>query len=306
MRASSLSTYARNKLGRSLVQLSLAMPMTIGCATWLPNDHKPSPIVKGFGNSEVSKDSVGIETILLRLDSTQMLRYAELWAQIDEQAVAPELRADLDRNGLRAGKLSGNIPSLLDEWIRANEKRLDEDPLEKTGLASDVSAYSQRWRCRPNLRKELTVRNVASGQACVFYHDGTPKGRNFDAPHFLFGLQTLPYGDSTAKVRLTPEMQYGEYLRKVIASESALRTDNRRESIVWDKLAVELRLNQGDLIVIGPTEAVRGLGEHFFHTRSQTGELQPVLMLAKLTDTRLDDAFAPEESARVVHNAQHH
>ena len=78
----------------------------------------------------------------------------------------------------------------------------------------------------------------------------------------------------------------------MVARESAVRTDIRRESVSFEPLAIELRIQQGDCIVIGPTTDSRGLGEHYFHTKTQSGEIQPVLLLVRWSEANTDDAFA--------------
>jgi hypothetical protein len=263
-----------------------------GCATWVPTSDEPAAVKRGFSAQGSPTDVAEIETILVRLDMNQSQRLPELWAQIDEQAIRPELRMAMDKNGMRAGKLSANLPPLLDEWIRETVRRLGEDPLEQVGFAADISSFSQLWRCRANSRKDLNVRKFASEAVCVFYHDGSSKGRVYDSPQFLYSLQAAPLGDSSATLRLTPEIHYGEPVRKVITRDAAIRTDLRRESVVWEQLMIDLKIQRGDCIVIGPTNESRGLGEHFFHTKTQTGEIQPVLMLVRLSESSLDDTFA--------------
>ncbi|HUP81704.1 MAG TPA: hypothetical protein VM260_24340 [Pirellula sp.] len=246
----------------------------------------------GFGATAASSDVAGVETILVRLSSSQAERLPELWMQIDEQALKPELRSVLDKNGMRAGKIAGNMPPLLDEWVRQTVRRIGEDPLEQSGLAADVSSYAQLWRCRANVRKELSVRNLSPGKANVVYHDASTKECMYDAPHFIYSIQAIPHGDASATIRLTPELEHGELVKKMVARESAVRTNSRRESVIWDHLAIELRIQQGGYIVIGPTTDSRGLGEHYFHTRIKNGEIQPVLLLIRLSEANANGVFA--------------
>ncbi len=269
-----------------------------GCSGWLPVSKEPPPIEKSFARVEVPRDTVGIESIVIRLDNHQAEMLPDVWASLDEQVVAPELRIALDRNGLRAGKASGHLPATLDQWVRVHEQRRDEDPLEQVGLASDASTFAQLWRCRPDSRKELTVRKLFTEDATVFYVDSGNKGAVFRSPHFLYSLQAKSHGDGSATVRLVPEIKYGEMRRVVVAKDSAIRTDERQDSIVWDGMAVEMRLQHGDCVVLGATPNPRALGEHFFQTRTKDGEMQHVLLLVRLSETHHDETFTPTESAR--------
>lgn len=268
-----------------------------GCASWLPNHEEPASTHASFAPQTPSIETVGIETLLVRLDASQAERVSELWAFVDEQAIKPETRIAMDRNGIRAGKIASNMPPLLEQWVRQTMQRVDENPLEQAGYAADVSSYSQLWRCRSNTRKELTIRRL-NGPVEIRFDKGTPEAGLFDSPHFFYSINAAPAGDSSATVRLTPELEHGDFVRKVVAREAAIRPDNRRESIVWQQLSIDLRLKQGDYILVGPTEESRGLGEHYFHTQTQNGDIQPVLLVVRLSESRLDDSFAnPKHTA---------
>ena len=281
--------------GRTLrVLVLVGLIFQSGCATWLPSGEEPpeASVKHGIGATTTSGDVAGVETILVRLSSSQAERLPDLWVQIDEQALKPELRIAIDKNGMRAGKIAGNTPPLLDEWVRQTVRRIGEDPLEQAGFAADVSSYAQLWRCRANVRKELSVRNLSAGKTNVAYHDASTRERVYDAPHFIYSIQTTPHGDASATIRLTPELEHGDLVKKMVARESAVRTNSRRESVTWDQLAIELRIQQGDYIVIGPTTDSRGLGKHYFHTRTKNGEIQPVLLLVRLSEASADGVFA--------------
>ena len=276
-----------------LVALCASLAIQLGCASWLPTGEEPIAVsgAKPFGSAQTASDAAGVETILVRLNPQQAALLPDLWAQIDEQAVQPELRIALDKNGMRAGKISGHTPLLLDQWVRQTVQRIGEDPLEQAGFAADVSSYSQLWRCRDNVRKELSVRNFTAGSMTVGYYDVGPKEQVYDAPHFVYAIHATPHGDGSATVHLTPEMQHGELVKKVVARELAVRQDTRRESVVWEPLTVKLRIQQGDTVVIGPTSDSRGLGEHFFHTKTHKGDTQPVLMLVRLSEANSNAPF---------------
>jgi len=283
------------KVGLSFCACLLVSP---GCATWLPAGSEPAAAsaARSFGVTTPSPDSAGIETILVRIEGAQAKRLTELWQQIDEQVLTPELRFAMDKNGIRAGKIACGMPSLLEQWILQTEARVGEDPMEQAGFAADVSSFSQLWRCRTNVRKELSVRKSGAGPISLFYNDTAPKGHVFDEAHFIYAMQAAPMGDTSATIRLVPEVQHGELVKRVDTAAAGIRLGTRRESVTWDQLAIDLRIQRGDCIVIGPTPESRGLGEHFFHTKTQSGEIQPVLLLVRLSESAKDDAFEHPKS----------
>lgn len=279
----------------SLALASVLSNIVVGCTGWLPSAREPAPIQKSFAKVDIPRDTVGLESIVIRLDPHQAAQLPEVWKSLDEQVVAPELRIALDQNGMRAGKASAYLPPILEQWVRSNERRRDEDPLEQVGLAADVSTFAQLWRCRADSRKELTLRKLASENATIFYFDDGNKGGVFRSPHFLVSLQAKPKEDGSALVRLVPEIKHGEVRRVVVAKDSAIRTDERQDSISWEKMGIEIQLRQGDCIVLGATPEPRSLGEHFFQTRTKDGDQQHVLLLVRLSEARLDQGFSPKD-----------
>jgi hypothetical protein len=65
-------------------------------------------------------------------------------------------------------------------------------------------------------------------------------------------------------------------------------------------MAIEIALNRGDCIVLGATPDPRALGEHFFQTRTKDGDRQHVLLLVRLSEARLDDAFIANDPSPTV------
>jgi len=264
----------------------------VGCASWLPSGEEPTrPAIGGFGAPENPADTAGVETILIRLDPSQAEGLSAMWGSIDEQAIAPDLRIRLDKNGMRAGKVSGHVPPMLVDWVRETVQRLENDPLEQAGFAADVSSYSQLWRCRKNAKKELTVRKLTDEEINIKYFSDTDSDQAYQSPHLLFSIQAEPLNDHSARVQVTPSMQYGELMRKAVTRESGIHMDTLRESQTWLPLMIDLKLQQGDCLVIGPTEESRGLGESFLHTKTKTGEIQPVLLLVRLSELNKNDTF---------------
>lgn len=272
--------------------LGLVASTASGCAHWLPSRKEPEPRKSTILSQELAPDTVGIESILLRLSSVESQQMPDLWAYADEQVLAPEPRMLLDRNGLRAGKFSGQIPAIVQAWVAQNATRIEQDPMEQAGVVADVSSFSQLWRCRPDQRKVLTVRNLPKETVTLFYNEEGFRGGQFPAPHFLFSLYAKPNGPQSAQVLLRPEVEYGQTRRSVVAKDSAIRTEERRETLRWESLSLMLNMQRGDCLMITATAEPRGIGEHFFRTRSKEGEIQDVILLVRVAELNAPDEFS--------------
>ena len=292
------------RTSRRCFLVSMLASSTCGCAHWLPARKEPEPSKPTILSQDVARDTVGIETILLRLSSVESQQMQELWAYADEQIISPEQRLLLDRNGLRAGKFAGQLPAITQAWISQNADRIQKDPMEQAGVVADVSNFSQLWRCRPDQRKVLTVRNLSKETVTLFYNEEGFRGGQFPAPHFLFSLYAKPQGPRSAQVLIRPELEYGQSRRSVVAKDSAIRTEERRESIVWDSLAMVVQMQQGDCLIVTGSPEPRGIGEHFFRTRSKEGEVQDVILLVRVAELNAPDEFAEAQSMPTQKNTQ--
>ena len=204
------------------VYLTLGWVVLAGCATWKPSGDQPPPIRAGIQTAPLASDSVAIETIIIRLTPEQTPRLEELWRLADEQILPPEQRLQLDDNGVRVGKLA-IVPPVLETWIREIGERQSNDTMEQTGLAADVKTMAYHLRCRANSVKEISLRDLNNDRVTIFYNQDGFKGRQLEKPRFLFKLKASPESDSSAKIRVSPEIEYGELRSKVIVREAALR-----------------------------------------------------------------------------------
>lgn len=271
--------------------LGLMFGLVGGCARWLPKVTEEVPVGVAPRRVELSSDTVGVETILLRLTALDAQGLPELWGASDEQFLSAGLRMELDRNGLRVGVFHGMLPGVVQRWIGENAERIQSDPLEQAGVVADVSSFTQIFRCRASQRKELTIRNLQRDSVTLLYNDGGVKGGRYDRPHFLMSLQATPNGDGSARLQLIPEMEYGQAKRVVVAKDSAIRTDERRERVVWKEMGLDLQLQLGDCLLMGATMPAHGLGEHFFRTLTRGSEIEDVILLVRISELHPPDEF---------------
>lgn len=271
-----------------------------GCATWLPSGESPKPIEYGLKPPPLAEEAVVIETIVLRLNKDQQNRLHELWNVCDQQILSPEQRLLWDKNGMRLGKLTGSIPSVLETWLNETEKRAEADPLEKTGLTADVVSVARQWRCRADSKKEIPLRDLGTVQnkVSLFYYDGALKGRDLDRPRMFWTMTGSPVRDGTANVTLSPDLEHGEYRSRFIVRDNAVRPVSEREKLNFEKLAIELRLQRQDCLVIGPTFERKGVGAEFLHSLTVEGHYEPVLLLVRYQQSGSDNVFNQVASAK--------
>jgi hypothetical protein len=269
-----------------------------GCATWMPSGEQPPAIETRIRTPPLGSESVAIDSFLLRVQSEDSIKLEQLWSQIDQQIVAPELRLELHKNGMRVGKISSSLPSILESWVRDTERRREEDAFEMAGLVADVKSEAVLWRCKASSIKEISIRNLSSQTIPLFYHVDGLKGKSLFSPRFYYSMSAIPGTDHTADVKLVPEIEHGEFTNKLIVRDAALRQVPEREKLNFVPLKVQLKMHRGDTLVIGPTQERKALGAEFLHSLTQENIHEPVLLLLRLSNSGVDSNFAPNDASQ--------
>jgi hypothetical protein len=291
-KAKSVSTRVRFWIGSAVCVLPL-LSIT-GCATWYNLKHQPEEPTNNLPAPKSSPDVVTVETIFLRLNAEDDLQWQDVWARIDEQSLDIDLRRRLDQNGIRGGVINGELPPVVDHWVERAAQAIQSDVFEQASIAADVSTHMQTLRCRTGKRKELTIRSQRQGSISLLHSDGkNAKGQVFEEPTMLFDLRTSPNLDGSARIRLVPEIQHGQFVPTFLGGEMAFRREMRRQSETWDDLAVTVNLAPGQTLLLTSTEPARGLGEHFFYSQTAEMKFERTVLLLRMVNTQLDALFDP-------------
>ncbi len=286
---------------RELLLVWLMLFAVQGCAKW-----KPDPVADSklpLPAPQMSPDSVTIETVLVRFPNESIGQLEQLWQATDESIVPLEHRRHLDKNGIRAGLLMGDLPLVVREQLQRVSSAVTTDALEYAGLAADADNRGHLFTCRAGRRRELTVRReIANPMTIVTTRGGALSGDTFMRATALFDLRAIPHSDGTVTLRLIPEVQHGEHQQAYVSSEFGVRPEIRRQQAVWQDLAIEAKLKPQELLVIASTQPPKALGQGFFTTRTAEQTEEHVVLLIRLAKTQLDDLFAPDivEQARAL------
>ncbi|RMF39573.1 MAG: hypothetical protein D6753_13490 [Planctomycetota bacterium] len=271
-----------------------------GCAQWKTQPPAPAPN-KGLPTASAQPDVVTLETVLVRIPSDAEGELARVWMASDESVLGIAQRRLLARNGLRAGLLIGEIPTLLRDQLQRTGSRQATDAMEGAGLAADVDNRMHRLQCRAGKRKELVVRRSLTAPLTVVgvSPDGSLVGDTFRQPRILFDLRATPMGGRQARIRLIPEIEHGDARQTFVASEVGIRPSLERPRRTWEALEIDAILREDQILMIGATLPPKALGKAFFTTITADKATEHVVLLVRLTATRIDELFAPEQLAQV-------
>jgi hypothetical protein len=235
----------------------------------------------------MSSDTVVLEIAFVRLAGDALAGQEELWRQIDEQQLPPEVRRAMHDNGLRAGVVSSQLPPLLRKLLADKA-----DPLAAAGAHGDVTASQRQLQSRAGKRGVILTGAKRDELTLLLSQGGVLTGAKFQDAQCLFAVKTFPKGDGRVSLELVPEVEHGQPKQKWVGQDGAFHVEAAKDHKVVDNLKMELTLSPGDVLVVTCSPARIGLGKQFF--ADGAADEQKVLLI-RLAQTQYDDLFAPEK-----------
>jgi hypothetical protein len=226
-------------------------------------------------------DSISLEIAVAHVRAEDRPLLDKLWPQLDEQGVSIERRRMLDKNGLRCGVASQQLPAEFRQLVASDVER-------------DMPALSSHQQIQIGFGESHVIEMaplVPQLQWSVIQADGSSRtGQCADAA-FLFELRTYPIGNGTAEIELCPKIRHGSARPTLTAERDTFVLQPLLEQVSLNEIAVGCRLKPGETLIVGPS-AGAGIGGAIFGDPG--GENAPLrLLLVRLAQTQMDDLFAP-------------
>lgn len=261
--------------------------MVVGCASWKgrPSSTEPTHEPTNTRIAENKKRVVlEVEFVNLAMDEMDVDQSAAIWQWVDETAVDAAIRQRLLANGLRVGFVASE--ERFRERLASATTNPDvvESFLSQASVASDVSHGEKRIPMRMGRRYELPLRQPHRGSHVALLRvGGETIGRTLDNPQYLLAL-TATKADTQEQVRLKirPEIQFGDTRQKWVSSESALRIDARRETWSIPELDVDVLASERDTIILAPATPVAGLAKQMLIGAGADQQSQQLVVLIRV------------------------
>lgn len=259
--------------------------------------HLQAPAGNPLVPPQMSSDSVAIDIIFARVPLSDGMSET-LWADLDEQILSPETRKNLYQNGFRVGRIAGPVPQRLAEIM----KLTDSGPISAemtTGdaltLTDDSVPVRRHLQLRAGHRTEILASGVYDELPFLRREEGRLVGRTLQKAQGVFGLTVRPGTYGGVKVRLVPEVHFGEPRIQPIATQGMLRWESQRDRVVLEDLVIETELTSGDLLVLTSLPNCPGsLGNRFLTVTAQ-GKLQQKIIVIRLSQTQGSPLFAERQ-----------
>lgn len=238
-----------------------------GCAVW---DGSPSSAdaaksdvasakVPGLPSAKVPDEASIIDVAFLEIPSSSFAAPKGVpWEVLDEAVIPVEVRARLEENGFRVGRI---VAFDVSQMPKATEE--GENPSGAVGWTSDFDRRVRRLACSDGQPYKLVLRRPSNGEVSTLIRsDGGVSGRSLWNPQFNLALRTTRMDDGRVAVKLVPEIHHGEVKRSYVSNDSlAFRMDSSRDVWVLNDLAIEVPLDEGQAVVILPQDNVFGLAK---------------------------------------------
>lgn len=252
--------------------------------------------------AQASPDSVAMNIVWARFPANDPVLDDAAWREIDETQIDPAVRRELLNNGLRAGVISGSLPSAIAKIVHQDD-RPESSPedgesttaakLQTADLLTEPIVHGRTSRLRRKQRTEIQASEIYPSLPLLVSGGAELGGHTYEQAQAVYALRVDPQPDRTTMVELTPELQYGQpRLRITGGEEGFFRQASMKDREVFDRLRLSVKLAPGEMLVLmSLPDAGSRLG-HYFHTVDSADGLQQKLILIRLAEVPPSDTFA--------------
>jgi hypothetical protein len=180
-----------------------------------------------------------------------------VWKAADEQTMAPETRRTLEVNGLRVGRITGELPAEL-------ERVLSAPPPHKVDAVTYYLYDGEETL--------IIIADPVEQISLLMNRENRPLGKDYQAASGFFRVTASHDGDNGVILRFTPEIHHGpiQHSFQPVSNASPYSpkefkiNDGQQEEALRD-LTASLLLEPGQVAVIGCQPArERSLGSFLF------------------------------------------
>ena len=244
------------------------------------------------GGTIANTDMVSIEIFIIRLAPHQNELLQQLWREVDEQSLPPQLRRELFAEGFRVGILGNLLSPALTQLLNISADGKVDVPWGEFQESSATNATREPMATRnmrnllPEMRALVKVFDTPLSEQSLFREEnGMIHGQTFTEAMGILCISALANRDGSAQIQIVPELEHGvaEHRFRPMAGMVVQNTSKPRHS--FEALAVSQRLLPGQWLIMGTTTPdSAGAGKAFF-VRRDSGLEQRLLAIRLLNAT---------------------
>lgn len=251
----------RSGVSRRAALGSLALGMAGFCGCNARKDGiRPDNLLGGFGSNQgqmIEPKKVGMRMAIVSRSFRDPTINEVVWRSVDEQAVGPAERQALQANGVRIGRITGDLPRELEALLNA-------PPPNKIEPATFLV---------PEGTQELFTLAQPVEQASLLLNlGGRVSGKDYGQAAGFYRVTPEHHGAGAVSLRLTPEIHHGPVLRSYQPLQSGPGyspqefkiADGQQQDALRD-LSASLVVEPNQMVVLGcHPDQERSLGAFLF------------------------------------------
>jgi hypothetical protein len=290
----------------TVARLALTLALgtcALGCASKATSARNKSPLAPFKPSLETST----LEVTFVRHEYELPALNEELWQEVDETAISPEVRGGLLKNGLRAGVIAGKLPLQLESLLSGTSppapSSADGPAATPTNgqLTSAPTVSRRTLHVLPQQRSELLASDVYERLNLLVREESEGSGHTYFNARCALAVTATPLGDGRVRISLAPEVQHGEPRQQYRGDDGMWRVDSVRPKAALDKMAFDVVLAPGQAIVLGARADRPASVGHYFFTESANGELEQKLLLIRFTGNKYDQLLLTDRGGESTH-----
>ncbi len=227
-----------------------------------PNEERNRPAI--------SQEGIVLEVYFVERLADDPLLGDVLWRTLDQiGSVSPETRENLQANGLRFGIAGRNPGYALMSLLRATK---ENEPGNRTAR--------QEYQTPSGVSHQFATGSHHSEVSVTYLHHGERDTRQYKNARGIFKCRVETTQDGWIHFDLLPQIHYGQYRMRPVASGIDWDLDGRQEEDTFYSQRFQVDLNQGEYLVLGADgDAPDSLGACFFRDQQDDMEWERLLVI---------------------------
>jgi len=243
-------------------------------------------------------NSVVVEICIIPIAPHQNELLQQLWRELDEQSLPPQLRRELHTQGFRAGILGNLISPALAQLLNISSEASASTPWGEMQEISVAEAAREPMTTRhlrtllPGMSAIIKVfgDNAVMPELSLFWNEnGMFGGRTYYNALGLIFISAVANRDGSAQIQIVPELEHGFMEHRIRTVSGMVVQESGRPRHTFESLTISQRLLPGQWLIMGATALDSpGAGKAFFSRRTSAPEQR--ILAIRLVNVTVDSS----------------